>query len=233
MMKKIIIAQDIKESIEKDQSFLDRSDIRIFTATTNEETLTFHKAEKADLIIANLDTPKMTGEVLSSLIRNDPALRNVSIIIVCSESEAHAKRCLHCRANAFITSPIDSTILLKEIHQLINIAPRKSLRVPLSIRINGTSKGKPFTAYTENISVSGMLFHSNTILFEGDTIICNFYLPDSTHITTNAQIIRVLAKETEYDTNGYGITFMNINTQCKAAIQQFVEIEYKKGNKEK
>jgi CheY-like chemotaxis protein len=228
-MKKVIIPKDVKIIIEKEKCFLDRSEIKIITTSTNEEALSFHKAEKADLIVAKLDTPKMNGEALSTIIRENQALRNVSIVIICSDTESDAKRCLHCRANTFIVSPIDNAILLQEMHQLIDVAPRKSLRVPLSIRINGTSKGKPFTAYTEDISISGMLFHSNTILFEGDTIICNFYLPDSTHISTQAQIIRVLDKETEYDTNGHGIMFMNISSQFKSAIKQFVEREHKQG----
>jgi hypothetical protein len=40
--------------------------------------------------------------------------------------------------------------------------------------------------------------------------------------------MRVLEKETEYDTNGYGIVFKNISSPFKSAIQQFVEREIKK-----
>lgn len=224
-MKKIIIAEEIKAILEKEQCFLNRSDIRIFTITDNEEALALHRAEKANLIIAKIDTPKMSGETLTSLIREDNELRKVSIIILCSNTKSDAKRCLQCRANAFITSPINNAILLQEMHQLLHVAPRKSLRVPLSIKIHVTSKGTPFIGYAENISVSGMLLHSETLLFEGDSIRCSFYLPDSTHITTNAEVIRMLEKATEHDTNGYAIEFIGLSANFNAAIEAFIEKE--------
>ena len=180
-MKRVIIAEDIKSIIEKEQSFLNRADIRTFTVSSNEQALALHRAEKADLIVVNLDSPEMTGEMLCSLIRDDKELCNVSIIIVCSDTESDAKRCLQCSANAFITRPPVNAILLQEMHQLLYVAPRKSLRVPLSIKIHLAAKGTPFTAYAENISVSGMLLHSEALLFEGDAITCSFYLPDSPH----------------------------------------------------
>ena len=224
-MKRIIIAEDIKAILEEGQSFLNRADIRTFTVSANEQALALHRAEKADLIIVNLDSPEMSGEMLCSLIRDDKELCKVSIIIVSSNTESDAKRFLQCRANAFITSPPDNPILLQKMHQLLNVAPRKSLRVPLSIQIHIVSKGKPFIAYTENISVSGMLLHSEALLFEGDTITCSFYLPDSTHITINAEVIRILEKETEHDTNCYGVKFIDLSIDISSAIEAFVEKE--------
>lgn len=224
-MKRVIIAEDIKAILEKEQSFLNRADIRTFTVSANEQALALHRAEKADLIIVNLDSPQMSGEMLCSLIRDDKELCKVSIIIVCSNTESDAKRCLQCRANAFITSPPDNAILLQEMHQLLYVAPRKSLRVPLSIKIHVISKGTPFMAYAENISVSGMLLHSEAILFGGDTITCSFYLLDSTHVTVDAEVIRVLEKETEHDTNYYGVKFIDLRIDFSSAIEAFVEKE--------
>ena len=101
------------------------------------------------------------------------------------------------------------------------------MSVPLSIQIHIVSKGKPYIAYSENISVSGMLLHSEALLYEGDTITCSFYLPDSTHITTNAEVIRILEKETEYDTNYYGVKFIDLSLDFSSAIEAFVEKKYR------
>jgi c-di-GMP-binding flagellar brake protein YcgR len=109
------------------------------------------------------------------------------------------------------------------MHQLLSVAPRKTLRVPLSIKIHVASKGTPFIVYAENISVSGMLLHSEALFFKGDTITCSFYLPDSTHITTNAEVIRVLEKGIEHDTNCYGVKFIDLSIDFSSAIEAFVE----------
>jgi DNA-binding response OmpR family regulator len=228
-MKTVIIAEDIKTILEKEQSFLDRADIRSFTVSTNKQAFNLHRAEKADLIIVNLESSEMSGDMLCSLIREDKELCKVSIIILSSNSESDDKRCLQCRANAFITSPPDKTILLQEMHQLLSVAPRKTLRVPLSIKIHVASKWAPFIVYAENISVSGMLLHSEAHLSKGDTITCSFYLPDSTHITINAEVTRVVKKETEHDTNCYGVRFIDPSIGFSSAIEAFVE--KKRGHK--
>lgn len=228
-MKKVIIPEDIKAVLEKEDCFLNRSDMTIFTTSDNEEALALHRTEKADLIIAKLDTPKMNGEVLCSLIRDDNKLRRVSILIVCSDTKSETERCLQCRANSYLTTPINNTTLLEEIHQLLSIAPRKALRIPMSIKIHVTSRGVPFTGYGENISVSGMLLHTETLLADGDTITCSFYLPDSTHITTNAEVIRLLERTTEHDTNGYGIRFKYLHARYHAAIERFIGEESGQG----
>ena len=67
-----------------------------------------------------------------------------------------------------------------------------------------------------------MLMHSDTLLVEGDMIICSFYLPDSKHITTNAEVIRIPDKESEHDTNCYGIKFLDLSPDCRAAIEAFI-----------
>jgi response regulator RpfG family c-di-GMP phosphodiesterase len=222
-MKKIILAEDIQAMLLNEESFLDRSDTKIFTTNTNAEILALHRAEKADLLIMNLDSPEMSCEALSALIRGTTELCNVSIIVVHPDTESAARRSAQCRANAFVTSPIDNVILLQKVHELLNVASRRSLRVPLSIEIYVTSTGSPFIAYAENISVSGMLLHSEKLLSVGDTLKCGFYLPDSIHITTNAEIVRVIEKVTEHDTNGYGIKFIDLGHHCKAAIEAFVK----------
>jgi CheY-like chemotaxis protein len=226
-MKRILISEDIKAILEKERSFLNRADIRTFTVTTNKQALALHSSEKADLIIVNLDMPEMSSETLCSLIREDEELRGVSIIVVCPDTETDAKRCLRCRANAFIAGIPDKTILLQKMHELLDVAPRKSLRIPLSIEIHVVSKRRPFIAYAENISISGMLLHSEALLFKGDIITCGFYLPDSTHITANAEVIRVLERVTEHDTNCYGIKFINLSVDSGGAIRAFVEKEHR------
>jgi CheY-like chemotaxis protein len=221
-MKKIVIPEDIHLILEKEQSFLKRSGVRIFTVSSNKQALVTYRDERADLIIAKIDTPEMSGEMLCSLIREDKELRNVSLILICADTESEFKRCMKCRANAFFTVPINHAALLQEVHHLLHIAPRKLIRVPLSIKIFGKSRDLPFIGYTENISVSGMLMHSDTLLFEGDTISCSFYLPDSTHITTNAEVIRSPDKESEHDTNCYGIKFLDLSPGNCSAIERFI-----------
>ncbi len=221
-MKKIIISEDIKSILDEEKSFLNRSDIKTFAAPTNEQVLAFHRAEKADLIITNLDAPEMSGEKLSSLVREDDRICDVSLIIICPNTETALKRCLQCRANAFVTIPINNAVLLQEAYQLLHIAPRKAFRAPLSIQMKGKSGKTAFIGYAANISVSGLLLYSDTLLFEGDPITCSFYLSYSKHMTADAEVTRLTEKGTEHDTNGYGVRFIDLKDEYRSAIEEFV-----------
>ena len=223
LIKKILIAHDIKSVIEKEESFFNRENIRILTSSSNEEALSIHKREKVDLIITRLDTPQMDGETLCSLIRNDNKLRRVSILMVCSSIKSDIKRQSKCKANAFVREPINLSILVEKAHQLLNIAQRESLRAPIVIKVHGKYKGKPFLCITENISASGMLFQTDRIIDQGDNIICSFFLPNSLHIRTEAEVVRVVEKETEFDTYYYGIRFSNLNSNEKSAIETYTK----------
>jgi CheY-like chemotaxis protein len=222
-MKKVIIAKDIRAIVEKKKTFLDRSEVRLFAAPSNEKVLALHRAIKADLIVAKLNMPEMSGETLCSLIRDDEELRDVSIIVVCSENESDLARCIQCRANAFISSPVDTELLLQEAHRLLNIAPRTSYRIPIRVKFFGKSKQRVFTGYTENLSSSGMLLCTMSHLFEGDSVMCSFSVPVSTQITVQAEVVRVLGKEPEHNANCYGIKFTELGANATSAIQAFVE----------
>jgi DNA-binding NarL/FixJ family response regulator len=219
-MKRVILTESIQTVLEKDRSFFSRSGIKSVIALTNEEILLHHKNEKADLIITNLDMPGMSGEELCSVIRCDESLCKVSILIACAENAENLQRCTECGANGFISSPVNSAVLLQESYQLLNITPRKACRIPLKIKMDGELRGKAFSAHTENISSSGMLIESAATLFEGDTITFSCYLPGPGRVSANAEIVRVLKNET--GKNQYGVTFIDISDDDTSALEGFI-----------
>jgi two-component system, chemotaxis family, chemotaxis protein CheY len=222
-MKKVIMAEDLKASLERDRSFFDRAGIRSIGAATNDEILGLHRTEKADLIITNLDMPGMSGEDLCSLIRTDDSLRSVSIIIVCSETPENLQRCAHCGANAFVASPVNTAVLLQEAHQLLHVTQRKTCRVPLKVRLEGKATEKPFTGSIENISTAGLLFHTEADLFEGDAILCSFEIPDARRINLSAEVVRqVETPENPSRKKLYGARFTDIGDADASDIESFI-----------
>ena len=221
-MKKVIIAEDLKAILEKDRSFFNRSGIRTIGAASNDEIPDLHRTEKANLIITNLDMPGMSGENLCSLIRTDDILRSVSIIIVCSETAANLQRCTECGANAFITSPVNTAVLLQEAHQLLHVTQRKTCRIPLKVRLEGKAMGKPFTGSIENISTAGLLFLTEAVLFEGDAIHCSFDLPDSRRIYLSAEVVRTVESPDSPLKKRYGVRFTDIGDADASDIEAFI-----------
>jgi response regulator RpfG family c-di-GMP phosphodiesterase len=226
--KKILVAHDMKSIITKGESFFNREHIQILTFASNEEALSLHKDKQVDLIIIRLDSPQIDGKALCSLIRDDVFLQRVSIIIVYPDKKPSNELLSKCRANAFIREPINLSLLSSKSHQLLNIAQRESLRAPVAVKVQGKHKGKPFLCISENISATGMLFQTEKIIHKGDLVACSFFLPNSVHIVTEAEIVRVVKKKTEYDTHHYGIKFSNLKSEDKSEIETYTKEELKR-----
>jgi DNA-binding response OmpR family regulator len=214
-MKNVIIAKDVYELLIPEQSFLSRSDVRIRTADSNSQAAALHRAEKTDLIIAYLDTEEMSGEELCRQIREDSVARGVSILLICGVQEAEISRCVSCNANAYITMPIASAVLLQEAHRLLNIAPRKNCRVPVKIRLECELRGKRFVGMIENISTAGLFFRSPSVIPEGSTVHCTFKAGEGREVTVAGEIVRMLHDE---PMAGYGVSFFDISTEAASSI---------------
>lgn len=221
-MRKIIITQDINSLLDQGENFFNRSEVRIFPAVSNEEALDIHRAEKADVIIASLDAHALSGEQLCSAIRESRELCRVSLIILHSGESSHIQRLTSCRANAFIERSADPALIIETARQLISVPVRESYRTAIGITVNCGSGRETTVGFAENISVTGMLFDSEAIFSKGEILFCWFVLPDSTHIRTSAEVVRISDKVTEHDSNRYGIRFIDLDPAYRAAIDEYV-----------
>jgi CheY-like chemotaxis protein len=224
-MKKIILPEAIHRLIRKDRSFLNRRSFRVLASGSNNETLVLHRSEQADLIVTDPATPGLSAEILCEHIRDDEALRRVSIIVVCPRNQADAERWTRCGANALVPSPLNTATFLEEAHRLLHVAIRTDYRAPVAVRLEGEIAHRQFMGFTENVSASGMLFGSETELGEGDMVTCSFHLPDLTSIRARAEIVRVLERHSEHDINLYGVSFSEPSDPSVAAIEAFIQAE--------
>ncbi len=222
-MKKVLFANDLKSLFMGSNSFLDRADIRLFTAHSNDEVMNIHRKEKVDLIITQLDMPGIRSEKLFNIIRNSEELKSVSTIIICKDTLVQRGRCKQCSANAVFTLPVDAALLHIKVQQFLNVAPRKFYRVPLAVAIQGTFRDRPMPFWTENISARGMLIKSQEQLLKGDGVFFSFFLPDGTHVTGYGEITRVVEQTSAPDAFFYGIKFTNIDPSDQSAIESAVE----------
>jgi CheY-like chemotaxis protein len=219
-MKKIMIVDGLETFIFTEKNILRRADFKIFTATSGEEALKVHKAEKVDIIIADLDLPDIGGDKLCSMIRNDEELKSVSIIIVCTTAPSDIERASRCKANSYITKPISSRQLLEKVAQLINVPERKSCRILLKVSVSWKSASGSFFCSSRDISATGILLQTDRMLAVGDVISCNFYLPNSIRVFANVEIMRITMNDD--DTFLYGAKYVDLSPQYRSAIEAFI-----------
>jgi CheY-like chemotaxis protein len=222
-MKKVLIAKDIHAILEQDDTFLNRTDILVLVAATNDEALKIHRSERVHLIMTQLDMPGMSCEQFCSAIRDDEDLRTVSMLMVCPNTPAAIERSRQCRANAVLLHPVHPLVLAVKAQQLLDIAARETIRVLLRANVDGSVGGEVFYCRSRNISATGMLVESDKPLADGARLSCLFYLPDATKIQTSCKIVRTIEPDPGDEDFKYGLMFTEIAPETKKLLLNFVQ----------
>jgi CheY-like chemotaxis protein len=222
-MKKILIAHTIHEQLKADPSFLGRADLTVLTVETNDRLLELHRREKADLIITELELPGMPTERLCSLIREDPNLRTVSLLLSAANTPEAIKAANRCRVNAVLLHPFHPVLVIAKAQQLLQIQARETLRVLLSAEVQTDSGDGPFYCRTRNISASGMLIETEKRLAEGSRLSCQFYLPSARKIAAAGRVVRIIQQNAGDEDLQYGLLFTDLDPETRKLISDYVE----------
>ncbi len=174
---------------------------------------------RMDLIVVDLHMPGMDGEHLVRLIRAEPQLRNVSIIMVCRPSQEDIRRAKAAGANDYIQRPFEPEALLQKISYLLNVPRRRHLRVLAKLTLEGRAGSEAFYGSTVNISTSGLLLEAERSLAKGDLIHCFFYLPTGRKVEAQAEVVRVVKAPKGFH---YGARFTQLSPEARRAIREFV-----------
>ncbi len=94
---------------------------RVIEATDGVDALKKLSSEPVDIVLCDINMPVMDGLKLISLIRGNPQLKDIPIVIITTEgAEEDRKRALRMGANDYLTKPIQT-------HQLVEVV-RKYLK---------------------------------------------------------------------------------------------------------
>jgi two-component system chemotaxis sensor kinase CheA len=117
----ILVVDDSITSRSLERSILEAYGYRVRVAMDGLEALALLRAEKADLIITDIQMPRMDGFELLEALKADSQLNRIPVIIVSSlESTQDQERGLLLGANAYVVKrKFDLTELLGAIRQMI------------------------------------------------------------------------------------------------------------------
>lgn len=210
----------MQAALEKERGLLNRADFRVVTAMSGREALRIHRAEKVNLIIADLEMADMGGDELCSLVRKENEIRDVSFILACHDVPVELERVTRCGANAWIRKPVQPGQLLEKVEQFLAISTRRGYRVLLRVRVHGSTDNTTFFCTSQNISVSGMLIETEKLLAVGSRITCMFFLPGTSQIAVDAEVVRC-APVTD-GVSQYGVRFVDLAPKSREEIESFI-----------
>jgi len=97
---------------------------RIVEAMDGMDALKKLCSDKVHMILADINMPVLDGLKLVSLVRQNPELKAIPIIIITTEgADEDRHRALALGADAYIAKPIQSSHLIKTIQDLLPAAP--------------------------------------------------------------------------------------------------------------
>ncbi len=221
-MKKVVIAHELYMMLKRQESFLNRSGMKVLAVASNDELLKMHQAERADLIITQLDLPGISTEQAADRIRQDAGMCTVKILMICPNTKNAIEQCLRCGAAAVILRPVNPLVLLAKAQQLLAIAWRETFRALVNVEVEGRAAGSTFYCRSKDISVSGILLETEQQLDKGSKISCSFYLPDSAQVQATAEVVRMVPAQDRNAPSQYGLKFLQMKEEHRRALELYI-----------
>jgi two-component system chemotaxis sensor kinase CheA len=117
----VLVVEDSVTSRAFLQMLLEREGYRVMTAIDGMEAFAILKEHKVDIVVSDVDMPRMNGFVLTEKIRNDPKLHTLPVVLVTSlDSAEDQNHGIAVGADAYIVkSSFERSALLAAIRNLV------------------------------------------------------------------------------------------------------------------
>jgi chemosensory pili system protein ChpA (sensor histidine kinase/response regulator) len=100
------------------ERFLHRSGLRVETAKDGLDAISVMQDHKPDVILLDIEMPRMDGYEFASHVRNDPRVANVPIIMITSRvGDKHRARAIELGVNDYLGKPYQDSQLLEAIRR--------------------------------------------------------------------------------------------------------------------
>jgi DNA-binding response OmpR family regulator len=120
-MSTVLVVEDSKTDMELINLCLKKTGLNVINAESVEDAESKLQRLKPDLILLDVILPGQSGFQLCRKLKTDPATKGIPIAI-CSTKNTEVDKAWGTMggADAYLTKPIDQTILLDTVRQLIN-----------------------------------------------------------------------------------------------------------------
>lgn len=119
-MTEIMLVDDSATILMSMSMVLTKSGFTVSTATDGQDALSKVVQLKPNLIISDLNMPRMDGMTFLKQVRRLPGMRFVPILMLTTESElAKRQEAKAAGATGWLVKPVASADLVKVIHQVL------------------------------------------------------------------------------------------------------------------
>jgi chemosensory pili system protein ChpA (sensor histidine kinase/response regulator) len=103
------------------QRLLERNGMRVLTAKDGIDAVSLLQEHLPDIILLDIEMPRMDGYEVAAHVRNDPRLKDIPIVMITSRvSEKHRARAIELGVDDYLGKPYQESQLLDAIEPLVN-----------------------------------------------------------------------------------------------------------------
>jgi CheY-like chemotaxis protein len=119
---RILIADDNEANVELLEAYLAEIDCDIQVAIDGMDTLERVTLFQPDLILLDIMMPKLSGFEVCRKIKDDPATRNIMILMVTALNElGDIERAVAAGTDDFLSKPVNKLELLKRVENMLRL----------------------------------------------------------------------------------------------------------------
>ena len=216
---KILIADDVKSFLDLERSFLSRAECELHTAATGVEAVKLAHKFKPDLILLDLEMPVMTGLEACRIIKADPGLAKIPVIIITATDRMEDAR--KAGANDFARKPIDETRFLGLVRQHISLKERQDPRIPFTaeVRLRMLTGGRLLAATARDLSISGLALGAENPPAVGEKASATFEIP----FADGPQSVEATCIVARMIEGGVAVNFFEMTSGATLALQDYIQ----------
>jgi two-component system alkaline phosphatase synthesis response regulator PhoP len=121
--KKILLVDDTDTILLFLKTLLAGQDFEFLTAKNGAEAVEKARRERPDLVLLDIFMPVMDGIEACRVMKGDPELKDIPVVIVTARSEAeNVERCLDAGCDDYVFKPVRKLELLDKINRLLGLS---------------------------------------------------------------------------------------------------------------
>jgi CheY-like chemotaxis protein len=121
--KKILLVDDTDTILLFLKTLLAGHDFEFLTAKNGAEAVEKARRERPDLVLLDIFMPVMDGIEACRVMKGDPELKDIPVVIVTARSEAeNVERCLDAGCDDYVFKPVRKLELLDKINRLLGLS---------------------------------------------------------------------------------------------------------------
>jgi chemosensory pili system protein ChpA (sensor histidine kinase/response regulator) len=102
------------------ERFLERNGMRVITAKDGLDAISVLRDHKPEIILLDIEMPRMDGYEFATHVRNDPRISDLPIIMITSRvGDKHRARAIEIGVNDYLGKPYQDATLLDAITRLL------------------------------------------------------------------------------------------------------------------